>query len=96
MANKESEKLMKFKDLPLSKEILRAIDDIGYQDATYIQSACIPTIISGGDVIGQSQTGTGKTAAFSIPLIEKLESHSSKKPKAIILTPTRELALQVT
>ncbi|MFI3283908.1 MAG: DEAD/DEAH box helicase [Erysipelotrichaceae bacterium] len=87
---------MKFNELPLSKEILRAIDEIGYQEATYIQSACIPTILNGGDVIGQSQTGTGKTAAFSIPLIEKIENHKSKKPKAIILTPTRELALQVT
>lgn len=87
---------MKFNELQLSQELLRAIDEIGYQEATYIQSACIPIILSGGDIIGQSQTGTGKTAAFAIPLLEKLTAHQTKKPRAIILSPTRELALQVT
>lgn len=87
---------MKFNELNLSPEMLKAINDIGYVEATYIQSACIPTILSGGDVIGQSQTGTGKTAAFSIPLLEKIKTSESKRPQALILSPTRELALQVT
>ena len=86
---------MKFKELELSNELLRAIDDMNYTEATYIQSACIPSILSGGDVIGQSQTGTGKTAAFAIPMVEMLQPQKSKKPKAIVLAPTRELALQI-
>ncbi len=87
---------MKFTELGLSKELIKAVEDMNYQEATYIQSACYPIILSGGDIIGQSQTGTGKTAAFAIPIIEKLSSQNSKKPQAIILAPTRELALQVT
>ena len=87
---------MKFKDLGLSIELLKAIDDLNYQEATYIQSACYPIITNGGDIIGQSQTGTGKTAAFAIPIIEHLVPNKSKKPQVIVLTPTRELALQVT
>ena len=86
---------MKFKELELSNELLRAIDDMNYTEATYIQGACIPSILSGGDVIGQSQTGTGKTAAFSIPMVEMLEPQKSNKPKALVLAPTRELALQI-
>lgn len=86
---------MKFNELNLSKPLLRAIEDVGYNEATYIQAACIPSILNNADVIGQSQTGTGKTAAFSIPLIEKLNNEPVKHPYAIILSPTRELALQV-
>ncbi|MEG0176706.1 DEAD/DEAH box helicase [Anaerorhabdus sp.] len=86
---------MKFNELQLSKEMLRAIQDCGYNEATYIQSACIPVILTGGDILGQSQTGTGKTAAFGIPLIEELKITDHKRPQALILTPTRELALQV-
>lgn len=86
---------MKFIELNLSKELQRAIQDCGYHEATYIQSACIPVVLSGGDIIGQSQTGTGKTAAFGIPLVECLEVTDHKRPQALILTPTRELALQV-
>ncbi len=87
---------MRFNELNLSKEMLRAIEDCGYTEATYIQKACIPTVLSGGDIIGQSQTGTGKTAAFVIPLLEMLSPSASKRPQALILSPTRELALQVT
>ncbi len=87
---------MKFNELNLSPALIRAIDDCNYTEATYIQSRCIPLLLEGADVIGQSQTGTGKTAAFSIPLIESLDTTKGKKPKALILTPTRELALQVT
>ncbi|MFV0479734.1 MAG: DEAD/DEAH box helicase [Anaerorhabdus sp.] len=87
---------MKFKELNLSNALLRAIEACNYDEATYIQSAGIPLLLEGKDVIGQSQTGTGKTAAFAIPLIETLEAKNEKKPSALILTPTRELALQVT
>ena len=73
----------------------RAIADCGYTEATYIQSACIPVVMNGGDVIGQSQTGTGKTAAFAIPIIEMLQVTDRKRPQALILSPTRELAMQV-
>ncbi|MEG0076576.1 DEAD/DEAH box helicase [Anaerorhabdus sp.] len=86
---------MKFNELQLSKEMLRAIQDCGYNEATYIQSACIPVLLTGGDILGQSQTGTGKTAAFGVPLIELTEVSKHKRPQALILTPTRELALQV-
>lgn len=87
---------MRFQELNLSAELLRAIDDLGYTEATYIQKACIPAVLNGGDVIGQSQTGTGKTAAFGIPLVEILQPTERKKPQALILSPTRELAMQVT
>ena len=86
---------MKFNELNLSPEMSRAIADCGYTEATYIQSACIPVVMNGGDVIGQSQTGTGKTAAFAIPIIEMLEVTDRKRPQALILSPTRELAMQV-
>ncbi len=86
---------MRFNELNLSSELLRAIEDCGYNEATYIQKACIPTVLNGGDIIGQSQTGTGKTAAFSIPILEKLVPSERKHPQALILSPTRELALQV-
>ncbi len=87
---------MRFNELNLSPELLRAIEDCGYSEATYIQKACIPVVLNGGDVIGQSQTGTGKTAAFAIPIIELTESSPKKRPQALIMSPTRELALQVT
>ncbi len=87
---------MRFNELNLSWELLRAIEDCGYTEATYIQKACIPVVLSGGDIIGQSQTGTGKTAAFAIPLVELLQPTIQKRPQALILSPTRELALQVT
>lgn len=93
--NTESEKKMRFNEMELSAPLLRAIEDCGYTEATYIQKACIPVVLNGGDVIGQSQTGTGKTAAFGIPLVEMLDPTDKKQPRALILSPTRELALQV-
>ncbi|MFV0380455.1 MAG: DEAD/DEAH box helicase [Anaerorhabdus sp.] len=87
---------MKFNELNLTPEMLKAINDCNYEEATYIQSECIPLILQDKDVIGQSQTGTGKTAAFAIPIIEKINVEIKKKPQVIILTPTRELALQIT
>ena len=86
---------MKFNEFQLSSELCRAIEECGYREATYIQSACIPVMLSGGDIIGQLQTGTGKTAAFAIPIVEMLQPTTMKRPQALILSPTRELAMQV-
>ena len=73
---------------------MQAIDDIGYEEATPIQTQAIPLLISGRDVIGQSQTGTGKTAAFAIPAIERILADGERGVQALILCPTRELAIQ--
>lgn len=83
-----------FSQLNLSKEQLKAIEDLGYEEATPIQTEAIPVIMSGNDVIGQAQTGTGKTAAFGIPALEMLPP-VGKTVHTLILCPTRELALQV-
>jgi len=84
---------MKFEDFQISKETLKVISKIGFEEPTPIQASAIPLVMQGGDVIGQAQTGTGKTAAFGIPIIEMHKR--SKRPFAIILEPTRELAVQV-
>ncbi|MBP3708187.1 MAG: DEAD/DEAH box helicase [Clostridia bacterium] len=86
---------MKFSDLELSEKILRALEEIGYTETTEIQERAIPEIQAGNDIIGLSQTGTGKTAAFGIPAIEKVNP-VSKKTQILILAPTRELATQIT
>ncbi|MCU0430329.1 MAG: DEAD/DEAH box helicase [Cytophagaceae bacterium] len=83
-----------FSELPISGEVLTAIADMGFEKPSPIQSETIFPILEGKDIIGQAQTGTGKTAAFGIPLIEMLEKGSSNT-RAIILCPTRELAVQV-
>lgn len=85
---------MKFEELNLSKELLKAIDDMGFEEATPIQAQTIPYIYKGKDVIGQAQTGTGKTAAFGLPILDMINSRD-KSQQAIILCPTRELAIQV-
>ena len=85
---------LKFEDMQLSKEVKKAISDMGFEEATPIQSQAIPYVLEGLDVIGQAQTGTGKTAAFGIPLIEMTEI-GNKKLQSIVLCPTRELAVQV-
>ncbi|MDR1001555.1 MAG: DEAD/DEAH box helicase [Clostridiales bacterium] len=82
-----------FENMGLSREALKAVSDMGFEEATPIQSQCISLIMSGRDVIGQSQTGTGKTAAFGIPLLEKI-APADKHLQAVILCPTRELAIQ--
>jgi len=84
----------KFEDLNLSIEIQKAVKDMGFEEATPIQTQSIPVIMEGRDVLGQAQTGTGKTASFAIPIIEKIRS-DSKKIQAAVLCPTRELAIQV-
>ncbi|MBE5805440.1 MAG: DEAD/DEAH box helicase [Clostridiales bacterium] len=91
--NKEN--VLKFEELELSEKIKKALKDIGYIDATEIQQKSIPCILEGRDLIGQSQTGTGKTASFGLPMIQKIDE-KSKKTQAIVLCPTRELAVQVT
>lgn len=85
---------LKFEELNLSTEILNAVKDMGFEEASPIQSETIPIILEGKDIIGQAQTGTGKTAAFAIPVIEKLNPES-KEIQAVILCPTRELVIQV-
>jgi ATP-dependent RNA helicase DeaD len=84
----------KFAELGLSPEILKAVDKMGFEEASPIQTAVIPTILEGRDVIGQSSTGSGKTAAFAIPAIEKVDTHT-RAVQVLILCPTRELAVQV-
>ena len=87
--------VVKFEEMNLSKKVKRALKEYGYEQATEIQSKAIPLILDGHDVIGQSQTGTGKTAAYGLPMLEMIDK-SSKKTQAIVLCPTRELAIQVT
>jgi ATP-dependent RNA helicase DeaD len=84
-----------FKELGLSEDIQTAIDELGFEDPTPIQEQAIPELLDGHDVIGQAQTGTGKTAAFGLPLLQYLDPES-KELQAIVLTPTRELCIQVT
>lgn len=85
---------MKFNELVTNPKLLRAIEEMGYEEATPIQASVIPMISSGVDVIARSQTGTGKTAAFSIPVLDKIDENSTK-PQILILCPTRELSVQV-
>lgn len=85
---------IRFEDLGLYPEIERAVCFMGFEEASPIQAKAIPAMLSGRDIIGQAQTGTGKTAAFGIPLLQKI-SAKNKKLQAIVLCPTRELAIQV-
>ena len=88
---------MTFADLGLSDELLRAVNDSGYNEPTPIQRAAIPTVLMGKDLIGIAQTGTGKTAGFVLPMIDILHQGRSRArmPRSLILEPTRELAMQV-
>lgn len=88
---------MTFRDLGLSDEVCRAVDEAGYQTATPIQQKSIPHILMGKDILGTAQTGTGKTAAFLLPMIDVMAQGVSKPrmPRALVLEPTRELAAQV-
>lgn len=90
---------MSFKNFGLQQEILQAIDEKGYTEATPIQIQSIPLILKGGDILAGAQTGTGKTAGFTLPLLQLLmtngKNQKSHNPRALILTPTRELAAQV-
>ncbi|HNB27357.1 MAG TPA: DEAD/DEAH box helicase, partial [Alphaproteobacteria bacterium] len=88
---------MTFDELGLNPEILKAIAEVGYQQPTPIQAQAIPVVLMGRDVLGCAQTGTGKTAGFTLPMIEILSSGRAKArmPRSLILEPTRELAAQV-
>ena len=85
---------IRFEELNLDAKILRAVTDMGFEAASPIQAKAIPLELEGKDIIGQAQTGTGKTAAFGIPLLEKIDP-KNKKLQAVVLCPTRELAIQV-
>ena len=82
-----------FGDIQLNKKIISALTDMGFEEPSPIQSRTIPLVLTGNDIIGQAQTGTGKTAAFGIPIIERLSDN--RQLQALVLTPTRELAIQV-
>src|SRR5688572_27239952 len=82
-----------FESLGLTRKTLKGVQDAGYEIPTPIQDRAIPILMSGSDLIAEAQTGTGKTAAFALPILERLQP--IKNPQALILCPTRELALQV-
>ena len=88
---------MKFSDLGICEPILRALITEGYETATPIQARAIPEGLAGRDVLGSAQTGTGKTAAFAVPVLQRLASHpaTGKAARSLILCPTRELAVQI-
>ena len=83
-----------FKDLNLNKSLLKILDEVGYESPSPIQAQTIPLLLEGRDIIGQAQTGTGKTAAFALPLISNMDL-KQKDPQLLVLAPTRELAIQV-
>ena len=89
---------MHFRDLNLIEPILAALKTKGYEEPTPIQAAAIPPVLSGRDVLGSAQTGTGKTAAFALPILQNLTQNPPAKPggiRVLILSPTRELAAQI-
>lgn len=89
---------MRFQDLKLLPALLRAVNELGYREPTPIQAQAIPPVLAGRDLIGCAQTGTGKTAAFAVPILQTLQGKGERghRPiRALILTPTRELALQI-
>lgn len=86
--------MTKFNELSISDPIMKAIEKMGFEEATPIQTETIPLALAGNDVIGQAQTGTGKTAAFGIPMIEKIDA-KQRKIQGLVVAPTRELAIQV-
>jgi ATP-dependent RNA helicase DeaD len=90
----ESPSATSFRDLALSEPVLRALTDVGYESPSPIQAATIPVLLSGADMLGQAQTGTGKTAAFALPALTRIDL-SKHEPQVLVLVPTRELALQV-
>ncbi len=90
----ESRPSTSFADLHIHPAVLRAVDDVGYESPSAVQAATIPAMMAGSDVVGLAQTGTGKTAAFAMPILSKIDT-SSPDTQALVLAPTRELALQV-
>ena len=90
----QSEPNLTFADLGIDKRVLRALSDVGYESPSPIQAATIPALLAGRHVVGLAQTGTGKTAAFAVPILSQVDL-KQKTPQALVLAPTRELALQV-
>ena len=90
----DTESTTSFETLGMPEFVLKTLSELGYESPSPIQAASIPVFMSGADLIGQAQTGTGKTAAFALPLLAKLDD-AQHKPQALVLTPTRELAIQV-
>ena len=90
----QAETIVTFADLGLADPLLRALSDIGYETPSPIQAKCIPLLMAGNDILGEAQTGTGKTAAFALPLLSLIDANK-RTPQALVLTPTRELAIQV-
>ena len=84
---------MKFKELGLDHDLLKAIAQSGFEEATPIQAETIPLVLAGKDVIGQAQTGTGKTAAFGLPILQNIDK-ADRSIQALVISPTRELAIQ--
>lgn len=93
-ADNNTEVEISFKDLALNDALLKILDEVGYESPSPIQAQTIPLLLQGKDIIGQAQTGTGKTAAFALPLISKIDI-KQKDPQLLVLAPTRELAIQV-
>ena len=85
---------LQFADLGLPAPLLEALNSLGYETPTPIQAEAIPTLLNGHDLLGLAQTGTGKTAAFALPLLASIDA-SQRVTQALVITPTRELALQV-
>ena len=90
----ETAEFPSFRQLALSEPVLRALQDVGYESPSPIQAATIPVLLSGADMLGQAQTGTGKTAAFALPALTRIDL-GGRDPQVLVLVPTRELALQV-
>jgi ATP-dependent RNA helicase DeaD len=83
-----------FRDLCLRQELLEALDEVGYESPSPVQAAVIPLLLEGRDILGQAQTGSGKTAAFALPMLSRIDLQQ-REPQLLVLTPTRELAIQV-
>ena len=85
---------VQFKDFPLKEGVLTALSELGYEIPTPVQAEAIPLLLDGNDVLAQAQTGTGKTAAFALPILSRCDMQV-KMPQALVVAPTRELAIQV-
>ena len=89
-----ADEVTSFRALALGEPLLQALSEVGYESPSPIQAATIPHLLSGRDVLGQAQTGTGKTAAFALPVLSQIDL-ADRSPQALVLVPTRELAIQV-
>lgn len=88
-------KIVQFEDFKLNRQLFNAIDEVGYKTPTPVQIKTIPPILAGSDIIGIAQTGTGKTAAYLLPILYKIKYAQGKNPRALILAPTKELTIQI-